>query len=47
MSSEGQGILKVQSTPNDTLLGIVGVVKGLVEAIMSQAKSNRMVLQCM
>ena len=38
MASEGQGILKVYSTPNDTLSGIVGAVKGLAEAIMAQAE---------
>ena len=30
-----------------TLSGIAGAPKGLVEAIMTQAESNRMVLQCM
>ena len=44
MASEGLGILEAQSTPNDTLSGIVGVVKGLAVAAMAQAESNRMVL---
>ena len=47
MASEGQGISEVQSTPNDTLSGIVGVVKGLAEAVMAQVESNLMVLQHM
>ena len=47
MASEGQGIPEVQSTPNDTLSGIMGAVKGLAEAVMAQAESNRMVLQRM
>ena len=36
MASKGQGILEAQSTPNDTLSGIVGAVKGLAEAIMAR-----------
>ena len=42
MALEGQGIPEAQSTPNDTLSGIIEVVKGLAEAVM--AESNRMVL---
>ena len=36
----------MQSTPNDTLSGIMGAIKGLAEAIIAQAESNRLVLQC-
>ena len=37
----------MQSTPNDTLSGIIGAIEGLTKAVMAQAELNRMVLQCM
>ena len=47
MASKGQGIREGQRAPNDILSRIIGVVKGLAEAVMAQAESNRVVLQCM
>ena len=45
MTSEEQGIPEAQSTPDDTLLRIVGAIKGLPEAVRAQAESTKMVLQ--
>ena len=47
MVSKGQGIPEAQSTPNDTLSTIMGVIKSLAKAVIAQAESNIIVLQCM
>ena len=45
MTLEGQGILEAQGTLDNTLLGILGVIRGLAEAIRAQVESTKIVLE--